>query len=287
MSSKLLRNRARGRYGNMRKPCYSDNWPASWKLSYNYDLLEAYGAATLNGYAYAYANRRHHTLELISNIAAPGARILDVAAAQGNFSIALAELGYEVTWNDLREDLGEYTRLKHDRGVLHYAPGNILELCFAEKFDIVLIAEVIEHVAHPDEFLRAISGLVKPDGHIIMTTPNGGYFLNKLPRFTDCPDPSQFEAIQFRPNSDGHIFLLHTDEVQSLARAAGLVAKEIRLFSNPLTNGHLKFGSLLNLLPQRLVKRFEFLTTSLPVSLQKKIHTGMAVLLARASERQN
>jgi len=270
-------------YSNVKKLYYSDEWPASWKLSYNYDLLEVYGAETAKGYSNAYDNRRKHTLELISKVAAPGAKVLDVAAAQGNFSIALAELGYEVTWNDLREDLAEYTRLKQDRGVIHYVPGNILDLSLDEKFDVVLIAEVIEHVAHPDDFLRLVTSLAKPGGHIVMSTPNGGYVLNKLPRFTDCPDPGRFEDVQFQPNSDGHIFLLHVDEVELLARSAGLVTEEIRLFSNPLTNGHLKLGALLKLLPAGLVSQLEAATNSLPLYLQKKMHTGMVVLLAKGA----
>jgi 2-polyprenyl-3-methyl-5-hydroxy-6-metoxy-1,4-benzoquinol methylase len=40
-------------------------------------------------------------------------------------------------------------------------------------FDAVLITEVIEHVAHPDEFLAKTAALVKPHGSIVLTTPNG------------------------------------------------------------------------------------------------------------------
>jgi hypothetical protein len=39
------------------------------------------------------------------------------AAAQGNFSIALAGLGYQVTWNDLRPELVDYVRLKLPSGI--------------------------------------------------------------------------------------------------------------------------------------------------------------------------
>ena len=82
-----------------------ENWPASWKASYLYDLEEVYGRIKNRGYAYAYDRRRRATFSLVTEVLPPGARILDVAAAQGNFSIALAELGYEVTWNDMRAEL--------------------------------------------------------------------------------------------------------------------------------------------------------------------------------------
>ncbi|MFM5962085.1 MAG: class I SAM-dependent methyltransferase, partial [Dolichospermum sp.] len=72
-------------------------------------------------------------------------------------------------------------------------PGIVFDLNFQSKFDVVLFDEVIEHLAHPDEFLKTIAHMLKPGGHIVLTTPNGGYFKNTLPRFSDCPDPSQYE----------------------------------------------------------------------------------------------
>src|SRR5271163_3374633 len=200
----------------MRRVYIEDGWPDSWKYSYPYDLEEVYGEIANRGYAYAYDNRRRQTLRLLTEVLAPGARILDIAAAQGNFSIALAEMGYNVTWNDLREDLADYVRLKQEQGEIQFAPGNAFELKFPFLFDAVLITEIIEHVAHPDEFLLKTAQLVKPGGYIVMTTPNGAYFQNSLPKFSDCTDPSIYEAVQFKPNSDGHIFLLHPQELKTL-----------------------------------------------------------------------
>lgn len=258
-----------------------DKWPRSWRDSYAYDLLEIYGSVYCYGGAYAYANRRQHTLELVKKVSVPGAKILDVAAAQGNFSLYLAELGYRVTWNDLREELAEYVKLKHEQGDIEYAPGNVFDLGFEEDFDVVLITEIIEHVAHPDEFLEKIKHLVKPGGSIVMTTPNGGYFLNTLPKFTECKNPSVFEAIQFKPNSDGHIFLLHPDEIDGLAQKAGLIVMEKRLFTNPLTSGHIKTERLLKIAPKLMVTTIENFTRSLPPIVREKLHTAMAVLLTR------
>lgn len=233
------------------------------------------------GYAYAYANRRRQTLNLIREFVPNGARILDVAAAQGNFSLALAEAGYRVTWNDLRAELADYTELKRERGEITYAPGNVFELNFAEPFDAVLITEVIEHVAHPDDFLGKIATLVRPGGHIIMTTPNGAYFKNHLPKFSECADASVFESQQFKPNADGHIFLLHPEEIADLATRAGLHLERSVLFTNPLTSGHVKTERVLQLLPRVLVNATESLSQRLPDPLRRKLLVHSAAVFRK------
>jgi 2-polyprenyl-6-hydroxyphenyl methylase/3-demethylubiquinone-9 3-methyltransferase len=255
----------------MKRITLQENWPDSWKYCYPYDLLEVYGGTQQRGYTYAYKNRRQETIRLLTEVISPGARILDIAAAQGNFSIALAEMGYKVTWNDLRGDLADYVRLKHEHGEIKFAPGNAFELQFSELFDAVLITEIIEHVARPDEFLAKAAQLVRPGGYIVMTTPNGAYFKNDLPKFSDCADPSVYESVQFKPNADGHIFLLHPEEVPVLASRAGLHIEKLALFTNPLTSGHIKTKTLLAILPQFLVRMAETATQHFPLSVRRKL----------------
>jgi 2-polyprenyl-3-methyl-5-hydroxy-6-metoxy-1,4-benzoquinol methylase len=260
----------------------SDDWPKTWKESYYYDLQEIYGEIANRGYAYAYDNRRRRTLELINEVLEPGARILDMAAAQGNFSLALAEMGYAVTWNDLRHELADYVQQKHERGVLSFAPGNAFELEFPFLFDAVVSTEIIEHVAHPDDFLVKAAKLVRPGGYIILTTPNGAYFRNHLPKFSECADPRIYEAVQFKPNSDGHIFLLHPEEIRQIGDRAGLEVDRLELITNPLTNGHIKLEPLLRLLPKWFVDAVENVTQRLPESIGRRLLTQTAVRLRRS-----
>ena len=113
---------------------------------------------------------------------------------------------------------------------------------------------MIEHVAHPDQFLAQAAALVRPGGYVVMTTPNGRYLRNTLPKFSECEDAGRYEAVQFRPNSDGHIFLLHPDEIDGLARRAGLDVDALTLFTNPLTSGHMKSEVVLAVLPAGIVR---------------------------------
>jgi 2-polyprenyl-6-hydroxyphenyl methylase/3-demethylubiquinone-9 3-methyltransferase len=266
----------------MRIPEPQPDWPESWKLSYHYDRLELLQDQGDRGYSYAYERRHKRTLQAVRAFTPPGGSVLDVAAAQGNFSVALAELGYRVTWNDLRAELADYVRQKDRTGAITYAPGNCLELRFRDLFDTILITEIIEHVAHPDDFLAKVAGLLRPGGRVVMTTPNGGYFRNRLPRFSDCPHPSRYEAVQFRPDGDGHIFLLWADEVAGLAQAAGLAVREMQLFVNPLTRGCLGTKVLLRWLPAAVVRAVERMTSGGSGPVSRRVNLQMLAVLEKA-----
>lgn len=257
-------------------------WPDSWKISYQFDLQEVYGPPTDLGYHYAYWNRATRTLHAVRDLVPIGSHILDVAAAQGNFTLLLAEAGYHVTWNDLRGELADYVELKRDHGQVTYCPGDIFSLDIF-GFDVVLLCEVIEHVAHPDQLLKRVAQMLRPGGYIVMTTPNGAYFRNKLPRFSDCANPAQFESQQFKPDADGHIFLLHTDEVRQIAQLAGLQITQLDIFTNPLTTGHIKLRYILPHLSKRQILRLEHATSYLPHRTRERLHSSLIAICKKPS----
>ena len=48
------------------------------------------------------------------------------------------------------------------------------------SFDLVVASDVIEHLIDTDQFLKDIRGMVAPTGHVIVTTPNLGWWLNRF-----------------------------------------------------------------------------------------------------------
>jgi len=111
----------------MRRLTFDPSWPDSWKSSYAYDQLDIWGSRADPGYIYQYQNRRNWTLNTIRELVPPASSVLDVAGASGNFSLPLAELGYRVTWNDLRTELAGYVQAKHELGEIEFSPGNIFD----------------------------------------------------------------------------------------------------------------------------------------------------------------
>jgi 2-polyprenyl-6-hydroxyphenyl methylase/3-demethylubiquinone-9 3-methyltransferase len=269
----------------MRKPSYDDSWPEFFKQSYRFDELELWGGTADLGYSYAYANRRQPILDAVRRLVPPGGAVLDVAGAGGNFSLPVAEMGYRVVWNDFRPACMDWVKEKYEFGEIDYVTGNIFDLCgdFRGHFDGVIATEVIEHVAHPDRLLASLASMLKPGGRIFLTTPNGRYFRSSLPKFSDCPDASIYESIQFGADSDGHIFLLHAHELADFARDLGLEIEHLAFVNNPLTCGHVKLGKLLPAMPRGLVSRIETLTRWLPAELKERLHCTTICILSKAA----
>ena len=237
----------------MVKPVYHEAWPDDWKVLYKYDLWEVFGDNSNKVHTCMFKLRHRKTLDLVRRHCDHGARVLDVGAAQGNFTLPMAEAGYVVTWNDILASRVGYVKLQYSAGEVSYRPGNLFELPFGKDFDCVLATEIVEHVAHPDEFVRKLAEFVRPGGKIIITTPNGAYVRNRLPRWSTYSDFDDAERRQFQPDADGHIFALHEDEVRSIAARLGIKVLEVCYVSNPMPSGSRYLRFLLRILPESVV----------------------------------
>ena len=100
--------------------------------------------------------------------------VLDLGCASGQYSIALDNLGFDVTATDVT------SHFKHDKIKFVQFDSN-KELPFPDaSFDYVLLAEVIEHLKDPYKAIMQINRILKKGGKLILSTPN---ILNLKSRF--------------------------------------------------------------------------------------------------------
>ncbi|MCX7863880.1 MAG: bifunctional 2-polyprenyl-6-hydroxyphenol methylase/3-demethylubiquinol 3-O-methyltransferase UbiG [Novosphingobium sp.] len=102
-----------------------------------------------------------------------GRRALDVGCGAGLLSEPLARLGAEVTGVDAAAENIAAARAHADamKLAIDYRCGDIATLGLAD-FDLVCALEVIEHVADKPAFIAALAAAMKPDGLMVLSTPN-------------------------------------------------------------------------------------------------------------------
>jgi len=105
-----------------------------------------------------------------------GIKILDVGCGAGVLTEALAKLKADVTGLEPSEELIRVARdhLKGQSLNVEYISEFIEEFSInnADKFDVVISSEVVEHVPDQKAFLQELTKCLKPNGSLFITTPN-------------------------------------------------------------------------------------------------------------------
>ena len=102
-----------------------------------------------------------------------GKRALDVGCGAGLLCEPLARLGGEVTGVDAAEENINAAR-EHAKGsglAIEYRWGDVGQFGLLD-YDLVCSMEVIEHVADKAGFIAALAAAMKPDGLMVLSTPN-------------------------------------------------------------------------------------------------------------------
>ncbi|HYW21501.1 MAG TPA: methyltransferase domain-containing protein [Nodularia sp. (in: cyanobacteria)] len=180
-------------------------------------------------YSYQDGETSHHhayiipaLMEMISESAPmlenqPKPRILDIGCGNGSLSNLIAKYGYEVVGVEESESGVQLAR--QDFPNCQFIQGSIYNLPYAEigdNFDIVIAAEVIEHLFFPKELVRNAKKCLKPNGRLILTTPYHGYLKNTILAVSGKMD-QHFTALW----DGGHIKFLSVQTMTNLLQSEG------------------------------------------------------------------
>ncbi|HEY6796931.1 MAG TPA: class I SAM-dependent methyltransferase [Kineosporiaceae bacterium] len=112
-------------------------------------------------------------VDLVAGLA-PSAT-LDLACGRGYLLDLLADRGLTgLAGVDVFDDVGSPRwayAVADVTGPLPFATGH---------FDCVVAGEIIEHVPHPDALLREIRRVLRPGGHLVLSTPNLVSWANRI-----------------------------------------------------------------------------------------------------------
>ncbi len=102
-----------------------------------------------------------------------GKRALDVGCGAGLLAEPLARLGASVTGLDAApENIAVAVAHAQGQGLAIDYRATPVEQVADSGYDLVTSMEVIEHVADPAAFVRALAAKLAPDGLMILSTPN-------------------------------------------------------------------------------------------------------------------
>lgn len=112
-----------------------------------------------------------------------GKIVLDAACGEGYGSSLLAQHAKKVIGLDIDALTVESASVKYGNEKLSFVTGSIERLPFKNSyFDVVISYETIEHVDSDIQhlFLKEIKRVLKPDGILVMSTPNKAVYTDKV-----------------------------------------------------------------------------------------------------------
>jgi|GEM_PF-811956 len=136
----------------------------------------------------------------------PGSIVLDAGSGQSIFYLLKNPFQSRICCVDLSFQGFTPNQGKND---LIYLLGSLSHLPFGkETFDLIFSGEVIEHLSDPEMVLHQFSRLLKPDGILVLTTPNASRLSNRIRGYR-------------APLSREHLNERNLTEWQALLRASG------------------------------------------------------------------
>ena len=191
---------------------------------------------------------------------ARGPRILDLGCSEGVLEILLARKGFNVTGVDINAEALAFARdllarePEEVRSRVRFVHGDLAQArLLDDRFDTLVMGEILEHLEDPQTLLNRSLDLIRPDGRVIITTPFG-YHPDEDHRQTFCL--SDFIALakprcalEYLQVESGYIHMvgrvssstesswqqLDSDQLLSMTETA-LVSSQQRLYGN--ISGH-------------------------------------------------
>jgi 2-polyprenyl-3-methyl-5-hydroxy-6-metoxy-1,4-benzoquinol methylase len=104
-----------------------------------------------------------------------GQKVLDLGCGIGTVSRALAGAGRSVTAIDASMEMLEILAartVETDRARIDIRHGDVLEVCWAGEYDLILANMLLDHLPEPEALLKRCHAALVPDGIFIVTLPH-------------------------------------------------------------------------------------------------------------------
>ena len=114
-------------------------------------------------------------LDMMSGL--PGSRVLDLGCSSGLFAAHARAAGHHVTGVDYLEIPGVRERTDH------FVQASLEDGIPAEAgdgFDVIVAADVIEHLSRPGQVMRDMFRVLRPGGQVVLSVPNFAHWYPRI-----------------------------------------------------------------------------------------------------------
>ncbi|MEO8653071.1 MAG: methyltransferase domain-containing protein, partial [Ramlibacter sp.] len=117
------------------------------------------------------------SLSVLAGMIAPGSRVLDLGTGSGALGQYLSEhSGCTVDGVTINSAEAELARSHYRRvEVANLEQPDWAAMFGGERYDCIVCADVLEHLREPEKALRSCSGLLAPQGKLLISVPNAAY----------------------------------------------------------------------------------------------------------------
>jgi len=156
-----------------------------------------------------------------------GSKVLDVGCGAGNLGIGLKEKNCEVWGMDVSEKSVKKSKKKMGH-VFLVDLEKASKWPFLQKFDFVVLADILEHLRNPEDILKLSKNHLKPDGKIIVSIPNVAFVSVRLNLLM-----GRFRYTDWGICDNTHVHFYTLESISELLRQSGFKIEFVEGF--PLT----------------------------------------------------
>lgn len=153
---------------------FSNPYAAEAEITRFYSLIEdrEYGSETEGR-----AKNFKTILKRLNKIEKPGHTLLDIGAASGIFLHLAKQEGYDISGIEPSQFLVKEAQRLFG---IELFQGTIAEFRSQEKFAVITLLDILEHLPEPGDFMKQIDRLIQKDGIIVIVTPDINSFAARV-----------------------------------------------------------------------------------------------------------
>lgn len=160
--------------------------------------------------------------------------ILDYGCGNGNISMPIASLGYDVKGIDIDENSIKQAQKNNQFKNLEFILGDLEQLEATEKFNAIIASEVLEHFNNPEVVFQKLNQKLQRNGLMIITIPNGYCIEELIRRFLVKTKIGNIirkilkkkvlkeQAVQAGKSIESHLHYFSLKEIRNLIRKSNL-----------------------------------------------------------------